>query len=136
VLGEPTRAAEIMIREPVRTAEKVIGEPIRTTRTSERVIVPTVEKGIQQIEAKKKGKRHAWQPWYEITSCLVVTEKVMKGQFGWFVGNMVYVGCVMKEQFVWFVWNLLKHLVVFWGWLVCWKYCCLCMLMNVDVVFV
>jgi hypothetical protein len=62
VLGEPTRAAEIMIREPVRTAEKVIGEPIRTTRTSERVIVPTVEKGIQQIEAKKKGKRHAWQP--------------------------------------------------------------------------
>jgi hypothetical protein len=36
--------------------------------------------------------------------------------------------CVMKEQFVWFVGNLLKHLVVFWGWLVCWKYCCLCML--------
>jgi hypothetical protein len=44
--------------------------------------------------------------------------------------------CVMKEQFVWFVGNFLIRLVVFWGWLVCWKYCCLCILMNVDVVFV
>jgi hypothetical protein len=40
----------------------------------------------------------------------------------------------MKEPFVWFVGNLLKHLVVFCGWLVCWKYCCLCMLIDVDAV--
>jgi hypothetical protein len=35
---------------------------IRTSKMSERVIVPTVEKGIQRMKAKKKGKRHAWQP--------------------------------------------------------------------------
>lgn len=45
--------------EPARTAGVVIHEP---TRRSERVIVPMVEKGIQRIEAKKKGKRPAWQP--------------------------------------------------------------------------
>jgi hypothetical protein len=45
VLGELARAVGILIREPVRT-----------TRMSERVITPTAEKGIQRMEAKKKGK--------------------------------------------------------------------------------
>jgi hypothetical protein len=67
--GQPTMTAGVVvhelattgvvIREPARIAGVVICEP---SRRSERVLVPTVEKGIQRIEAKKKGKRPAWQP--------------------------------------------------------------------------
>jgi hypothetical protein len=30
-------------------------------RTSKRLVVPTIEKGIEQMEAKKRKKRPAWQ---------------------------------------------------------------------------
>jgi hypothetical protein len=47
-LGEPARALGVVIREPVRKLT--------------RVVVPTVEKGIQRMEAKNKGKKPIWQP--------------------------------------------------------------------------
>jgi hypothetical protein len=37
------------------------GDGDELARTSRRVIVPTVEKGIQRMEAKKKHKRPTWQ---------------------------------------------------------------------------
>jgi hypothetical protein len=60
--GELARTTGTVLGEPVRAVGIVIREPARTTRTSERVIVPTVEKGIQLMEAKKKGKIPIWQP--------------------------------------------------------------------------
>jgi hypothetical protein len=44
----PARAGGVFIREPARNAT--------------RVVVPTMEKGMQRVEAKDKGKRPIWQP--------------------------------------------------------------------------
>jgi hypothetical protein len=106
----------------------------RTVKTSERVIVPTVEKGIQRMEAKKKGKRHAWQPWYEITSCLVCYWKSYQGTIccccRWMVLCYEWTICLV----CWKTPQTFGFIYLFWGWLVCWKYCCLCVLIDVDVV--
>jgi hypothetical protein len=58
---QPATAPEVVIREPARALGVVIREP---SRRSARVLVPTVEKGIQRMEAKNKdkGKRPIWQP--------------------------------------------------------------------------
>jgi hypothetical protein len=51
----------MVIQEPARGLGVVIREP---SRRFARVLVPTVEKGIQLMEAKNKdkGKRPIWQP--------------------------------------------------------------------------
>jgi hypothetical protein len=112
---EPARTAITMLGEQARVVGIVILEPARTTRTSERVIVPTVEKGIRRMEERRKGKDlHGnldglcWLC-HKRTICLSYEGTI------WFVWWKYYGGCVMKEQFVWFVGNLLIHLVVFWG---------------------
>jgi hypothetical protein len=58
---QPATTPEVVIREPARALGVVIREP---SRRSARVLVPTVEKGIQRMEAKNKdkGKRPIWQP--------------------------------------------------------------------------
>jgi len=58
---QPTTAPVVVIQEPARALGVVIREP---SRRSARVLVPTVDKGIQCIEAKNKdkGKRPIWQP--------------------------------------------------------------------------
>jgi hypothetical protein len=61
---QPATAPAVVIREPARALGVVIREP---SRRFARVLVPTVEKGIQRMEVleaknKDKGKRPIWQP--------------------------------------------------------------------------
>jgi len=57
--GQPATAPAVVTREPVRASRVVIREP---ARKSTRVVLPTVEKCLQRMEAKNKGKRPIWQP--------------------------------------------------------------------------
>lgn len=57
--GQPATAPAVVTRELVRVSGVIIREPIRRLT---RVVVPTVEKGLQRMEAKNKGKRPIWQP--------------------------------------------------------------------------
>jgi hypothetical protein len=50
---QPATAPAVVIREPARALGVVIREP---SRRFARVLVPTVEKGIQCMEAKNKDK--------------------------------------------------------------------------------
>jgi hypothetical protein len=52
--GQPATTPTLIIREPTKALGVVIREP---SRRSARLLVPTVEKGIQCMEAKNKGKK-------------------------------------------------------------------------------
>jgi hypothetical protein len=56
--GQPATAPVVFNREPARACGVFIREP---ARNATRVVVPTVEKGMQRVEAKNKGKRPIWQ---------------------------------------------------------------------------
>jgi hypothetical protein len=51
---QPTTALAIFTREPARSSRVVIKKPVRRPT---RMVVPTMEKGLQQMEAKIKGKK-------------------------------------------------------------------------------
>jgi len=57
--GQPVTAPAVFNRQPARVGGVFIREP---ARNATRVVVPTVEKGMQRVEAKDKGKRPIWQP--------------------------------------------------------------------------
>jgi hypothetical protein len=50
---QPATAPAVFTREPVRASRVIIRELVRRPT---RVVVPTVEKGLQRIEVKTKGK--------------------------------------------------------------------------------
>jgi len=52
--GQPTIAPAVFNRQPARAGRVFIWEP---ARNATRVVVPTVEKGMQRVEVKNKGKR-------------------------------------------------------------------------------
>jgi hypothetical protein len=57
--SQPETAPAVFTREPARASGVVIREPAKRPT---RVVVPTVEKGLQRMEAKNKGKKPIWQP--------------------------------------------------------------------------
>jgi hypothetical protein len=95
-LIEDARQPAMVIREPSRGLRVVIREP---SRRSARVLVPTVEKGIQRMEAKNrdKGKRPIWQPLWDFKNVLLCM------CFGWLKKIREHFGVVSKAK--WCPWS-------------------------------
>jgi len=94
--GQPATAPAVFNRQPARAGGVFIREP---ARNATRVVVPTVEKGMQRVEAKNKGKRPIWQPWWVFGDCLsLMYQFVGKGQFLVFL--LLVVGSMERKNFV------------------------------------
>jgi hypothetical protein len=117
--GQPATTPAVFNRQPARAGGVFIREP---ARNATRVVVPIVEKGMQRVEAKNKGKRPIWQPGWVFGDCLrLMYQFVGKWQFLVFVllvvgsmegKNYVTVGCLF---FVQVVGNMQEQIVVVLG---------------------
>jgi hypothetical protein len=94
--GQPATAPAVVNRQPTRAGRVFIREP---ARNATRVVVPTLEKGMQRVKAKNKGKRPIWHPWWVFGDCIcLMFQFVGKEQFMVFV--LLVVGSMERKKFV------------------------------------